>query len=352
MNLRLRIVGGIGFALLVVSAWFGALGAPGWIAIAGLLGLVAVIAGVIVTTCNAARNDVSSWSWTLGGLGLALLCTSTWFGALRAQGPRWIAVTGLLGIGATAATVIATRPNRPNPTQPGAPVAGPQRKRPWVADRKDRLLAYLVPLVLFGVGVVTLALYAYDAASVANASKWVAFGLGGLLAVGAFCSGSVLGLLFGIPSPRAGEKSLGASNNLNQVADWLTKVLVGATLTQVTKLPGALRQFASDYGQQIGGSASVFILVGFSASGFFSGYVFTRLVLQHAFYRADGVPKDGGADEREGLDPASANTTQPAVPARGAPPDLNRAEIQATSETSATTTAIQQSPEGKPGGAE
>jgi hypothetical protein len=123
-----------------------------------------------------------------------------------------------------------------------------------------------------------------------------------MLAFSAFTTGNLLGLLFGIPkavqaetdelrtSGGADPRNIAANNNLVQISDWLTKVLVGATLTQVTKLPVALEYFSVQYGREIGKPASVFILTGFSATGFLSGYLFTRLVLQHALHRANTVP--------------------------------------------------------------
>jgi hypothetical protein len=43
----------------------------------------------------------------------------------------------------------------------------------------------------------------------------------------------------------------------------------------------------------------VFTLIGFSASGFLTGYLFTRVVLQHALHRADKVPQDDAKDKSD-----------------------------------------------------
>src|SRR5690348_5138906 len=63
----------------------------------------------------------------------------------------------------------------------------------------------------------------------------------------------ILGLIFGVPRARsefiAGASERYASNsNLEQISDWLTKLLVGAGLVQLTSTPGRLR----DLGEYLG----------------------------------------------------------------------------------------------------
>lgn len=171
--------------------------------------------------------------------------------------------------------------------------------------KRDRLLIYTIAAIFVVFGFAGTIVHAFDAVKVVGA--------GILLAFAASCSGALFGLLFGIPrvaqlqseevadaerkSPSLG-KFLAANNNLIQISDWLTKILVGATLTQLNRLPAALSAFGRHYGAELGGdSVAVFLLIGFSASGFLTGYLFTRMVLQHALHRADQVPLDDAKDK-------------------------------------------------------
>jgi len=135
-----------------------------------------------------------------------------------------------------------------------------------------------------------------------------------------FLGGTLLGFLFGVPrtvetETRASEKDTiptppaegvhtgaGTNNlpqyqvntNLEQISDWLTKILVGVGLTQLTQLPSQLTRVARYFGSSInpgtsGGSGSfaVTIILSFSVLGFLFGYVATRVFLAPMFRLAD-----------------------------------------------------------------
>jgi hypothetical protein len=145
------------------------------------------------------------------------------------------------------------------------------------------------------------------------------------LAMIAGCAWSVsalVGFLFGIPrtlslpaAGLAGEESpavaAGAARrsapgrtpyevhyrvntNLEQISDWLTKILVGVGLAELHRLPGALRDgsdyFAGALGAQAPAEFSAFVLallVYFSVVGFMTGYLGTRVLLAPLFKLAD-----------------------------------------------------------------
>ena len=160
----------------------------------------------------------------------------------------------------------------------------------------------LITLTLAAIGVVPLVVFT------ACTRGCAAFGAGGLIAGASFVSGSLLGLLFGIPRSAniaEGEtesRLLAANTNLIQISDWLSKALVGASLTQLTKLPGALHEFGKTYGGDVGSpTVAVLLLVHFSVSGFLSGYLLTRIVLQGALQRADqgNISKSGSISVAE-----------------------------------------------------
>jgi len=88
------------------------------------------------------------------------------------------------------------------------------------------------------------------------------------------------------------EKIVQANTNLTQISDWLTKVIVGAGLVELTKIPGVIEKAA----QKMAGGlaitntnlafATVFsggILVVFLTYGFVFGYLTMRIILTEIF---------------------------------------------------------------------
>jgi CheY-like chemotaxis protein len=128
-------------------------------------------------------------------------------------------------------------------------------------------------------------------------------------------AGAALGFLFGIPRVLQGDTapgSIGAredqvnrpeaeglrgsyrlqvNTNLEQISDWLTKILVGVGLIQLQDLPSTLMRIANTVQpapQATNAPAVVVaIILSFVLLGFFIGYLMTRLYLAGAFGRAD-----------------------------------------------------------------
>ncbi|HEY5373464.1 MAG TPA: hypothetical protein VIK01_07240 [Polyangiaceae bacterium] len=124
-------------------------------------------------------------------------------------------------------------------------------------------------------------------------------GLLGLLALASTCIGVLLGFLFGIPRVNDGATPNGSSapslkvnTNIEQISDWLTKILVGLTLTNLGNLPKLFAQLAaylSAHGMSGSGSDALIVSVSvfFLVDGFLFGYLATRLYLTGAFLAAD-----------------------------------------------------------------
>jgi hypothetical protein len=123
-------------------------------------------------------------------------------------------------------------------------------------------------------------------------------GVGLLLAGGVFFLGGFLGFLFAIPhSPASGgpENTISQykpNTNLEQISDWLTKILVGVGLTQLIQLPAALQYFGVSIAPSLGGSPygsilSIAILIFFSVDGFLVGYLWTRKYYANELQLAD-----------------------------------------------------------------
>jgi hypothetical protein len=116
-----------------------------------------------------------------------------------------------------------------------------------------------------------------------------------------------MGFLFGIPRTSArqqkgpepskdkvrGEQTTYQANtNLEEISDWLTKILVGVGLTQLREIPAGIETLAGRLGPVLGNSAgsgafAVTVLLFFAVCGFLEGYLWTRLFLAGEFRLAD-----------------------------------------------------------------
>jgi hypothetical protein len=135
-------------------------------------------------------------------------------------------------------------------------------------------------------------------------------GIAFLLAGGCVMLGGLLGFLFGIPralqrerpeaagqnaqkDESANRPAYRANTNLEEVSDWLTKILVGVGLTQLNAIPGKVVSFGAYFGAPLGADAvtgerfAAAVLPYFSVTGFLLGYLWTRLFLGSALARAD-----------------------------------------------------------------
>lgn len=143
-----------------------------------------------------------------------------------------------------------------------------------------------------------------------------------LSALACLASGGIIGFLFGIPrvvqkddtrvaveaTAKTGSSSsdslidptqstqptyrMQVNTNLEQISDWLTKIIVGIGLIELRRLPSAMdslsRFIASGMGAQP--QSQVFagaLIIYFAVLGFLGGYLITRIYLAGAFYRAD-----------------------------------------------------------------
>lgn len=162
-----------------------------------------------------------------------------------------------------------------------------------------------------GIGLAGIGVYAACSARLPQAGVIASFGL--LISGASLAVGGLLGFLFGIPRalqhdpppvPQPSAESAGASveggpsggyrvnTNLEQISDWLTKIIVGVGLTQIGNVPSFLRG-AGDYlkaglGGATGSDAvALTVVLYFSTCGFLLGYLWTRLFLTGQFAESD-----------------------------------------------------------------
>lgn len=137
-----------------------------------------------------------------------------------------------------------------------------------------------------------------------NGPAWLSFvGLAVLVGATGFAAGGFLGFLFGVPrvgapssdtsapADGAGQPTVRSNTNLEEVSDWLTKIVVGVSLVQFGKINGALLQFSAEFQRSIpkvpnGGFAACLVLVGSAICGFLSAYLKSRTNLLQGFNAA------------------------------------------------------------------
>lgn len=169
--------------------------------------------------------------------------------------------------------------------------------------------ALFVLVMCLAAGCLVIPFYAAQASSIFQfvSISGVAF----LVAFSALLAGGLLGFLFGIPrtlqqqEKPAGQESadVGTSEpeyvintNLEQISDWLTKILVGVGLTQIASIPSSLRRVAEYIGPGLGNfdSSRVFavaLLLFCLIDGFLIGYLWTRIYMLRILRKADSVSR-------------------------------------------------------------
>lgn len=116
---------------------------------------------------------------------------------------------------------------------------------------------------------------------------FVTFGIALLVSGACFCTGALMGFLFGIPriinstSIAPTRSTVLQNDNLVQISDWLTKIIVGVGLTQIYQIPdflGRIGAFLSPcFNQGTTGSAiAICLVLYFLILGFIACYLWTR----------------------------------------------------------------------------
>ena len=152
----------------------------------------------------------------------------------------------------------------------------------------------------------TIAVVVYALQSVGRQGILSTLAVGVLLSGASLLAGGLVGFLFGIPrspqpppqprpqSPNPESQTTRdgyqGNTNLEQISDWLTKILVGVGLTQIPAIRDALKQSADYMGAGLGPAGPQVALVSmlyFSVCGFLYGFLWSRLFLIGEFTEAD-----------------------------------------------------------------
>lgn len=212
--------------------------------------------------------------------------------------------------------------------------AGQAPKRDYEDIRKVN--AALLPLLALGLGAAIWV--GWQASSVGPVLLWC---------VACLAVGATVGFLFGIPrsggqiskqnarkdSAKTGAKVASTSTeresetgrpntNLEEVSDWLTKILVGLSLVHLKTIEESVMSMSRNAAASLSAtptaadiSAATALVVGFAVVGFLCGYLYTRLFLQGAFSRSDYDMRKF----HEVLAEELSNTSPEAAPPSGEP---------------------------------
>jgi tetratricopeptide (TPR) repeat protein len=123
----------------------------------------------------------------------------------------------------------------------------------------------------------------------------------------AWLTGALLGFIFGVPHTQenaVGEDRYLPGTSLEEISDWLTKMIVGVTLTQLSNIPGKLGSLATYIAQgmlsnaagipysdlhaiEVNRAFALAVCIYFSVDGFLFGFLWARLYLLRAYRDAD-----------------------------------------------------------------
>jgi hypothetical protein len=145
--------------------------------------------------------------------------------------------------------------------------------------RRDALPAWWSLLLVVALATVSLLLYGY----LVNSWPFALIEL--LIGAAALTAGGFFGFLFGMPrtADGPGDAPYKPSTNLEQVSDWLTKILIGAGIAQLAGLReslaslGTLVSKATTPPVQGGAIVSQLVVLVFLVVGFVASFLWTRL---------------------------------------------------------------------------
>lgn len=145
--------------------------------------------------------------------------------------------------------------------------------------------------------IAAVVIYAFSGDIRGGSTFWSVLAVGVAASIAALFAGVLLGFLFGLPktldrTASANSKARLATNtNLDQISDWLTKILVGLGLVQLGKVTHGVSNIGGGLAPGLGQGAgakpfAVAVLVYSVLDGFLVGYIWTRVDLSRRFRRA------------------------------------------------------------------
>jgi hypothetical protein len=167
-----------------------------------------------------------------------------------------------------------------------------------LTDAQAKVAGMVVAVALVLAGLIAIGLFA---GTVSPHLTVFACALGFASASGAV--GAIFGFIFGIPrtltsddgtTDKTVRSRIVPNTNLEQVSDWLTKILIGATLVELKSVPSTAANLFGALAPALGGQpySAAFggaIVVYFSVVGFLISWISTRTYLGQLLREADDV---------------------------------------------------------------
>jgi len=217
------------------------------------------------------------------------------------------------------------------------------------ADSRSALPGSSHPVITIGAIAVGSIFAGQVALFLAARDTWASATTAYLWSVAGVAAGALLGFLFGVPkvlqddTTKIGGYRQLVNTNLDQISDWLTKVVVGLSLVNAKNITTYLENTAAILATALGHRSTdqalaMAVLVYFPVVGFMSVYILTRLYLSPAFSENDQalqraqqllVEAHGAATPAEAqalldrisstIAPRTGREAQPVAPKTGAP---------------------------------
>lgn len=159
-------------------------------------------------------------------------------------------------------------------------------------ERNNSNRIYQFILILALIGLIGIVIYSFNKI---ETILWISSSL--IIGLATFMGGGLIGFLFGIPkvnsdySKNENSEYL-ANTSLEEISEWLTKIIIGLGLTQLIKIPGYLKTLSENIvlgitcSNKCATNDSTYILslvIYYSLLGFFFAYFFARLELKKRF---------------------------------------------------------------------
>lgn len=174
-----------------------------------------------------------------------------------------------------------------------------------VDEKENKALVFILFLVV--IGLIGILIYVYQDYVCAVITKKISYAYSMLatlffVAGALFTFSNLIGFLFGIPrttvideSEKSKSQYIG-NDNLLQVSDWITKIILGLGLTQINEIPHLLKRIAKFIIENTHVSNQaliILIILYFTCLGFLFGYLWTRLYFIKMLHASDNdVNKD------------------------------------------------------------
>jgi hypothetical protein len=170
-----------------------------------------------------------------------------------------------------------------------------------------------------GFGFIGIVIYAW---AQPKGSSFLIFACLLLVAIASTVAGGLAGFIFGIPKTVANAATATATggatakseytgnSNLEQISDWLTKVLVGAGLVQLGEIRDQFQNLSERLGKSLGSAGAVVgpaVIIAYLVLGFLLAYLWARIYMAKAL-------TGGGAGAHASTDGTAEATAGGATP--------------------------------------